>query len=113
MSGGSISGGSGRHTYRCSNADRSVKHVSRHGYPRQPEGTRLVVLYRPVTGGDQDQIGNFTIKGSGDLVRDVDATVIGPDNATFTATVTRVRGELIAPFGATLDAVRAAEAIAA
>lgn len=65
-------------------------------FPPQPDGRKLTVIYT-VTGGDQEQIGNYTIDYASDLpegetrlFRDTDAVVIGPDGATFTATVTRV-----------------------
>ena len=57
-------------------------------YPPQYDDTKLTVIYT-VTGGDQDQVGNYTVKGDV-MTRDMDAVVLGPDGATFTATVTQV-----------------------
>ena len=65
-------------------------------FPLQPTGRKLTIIYT-VTGGNQDQIGNYVIDYASDLpegetrlFRDTDAVVIGPDNANLVATVTRV-----------------------
>lgn len=43
-----------------------------------------------VTGGDQDQIGNFTIDGDGTATFDRETVIDGPEGADLQATVTQV-----------------------
>jgi hypothetical protein len=62
------------------------------GYPPQPDGRRLIVIYT-VVGGDQEQIGSFTVEhrsGHGDVTREKPGPMIAPDGTVLTATVTRV-----------------------
>ena len=67
-------------------------------FPPQPSGRKFIVIYT-VTGGNQSQIGNYTIDYTGDadhqgvVYRDTDATVIGPDNAVLVATPTQIVAE--------------------
>jgi hypothetical protein len=43
-----------------------------------------------VTGGDQDQIGNFTIDRDGTATFDKETSISGPEGADLRATVSRV-----------------------
>jgi hypothetical protein len=53
------------------------------------QGTTYTVVYT-VTGGDQDQIGKFTIDSSGTARYDTNVGIDGQDGTTFRATATRV-----------------------
>ena len=64
-------------------------------FPPQPDGRTLFVVYA-VTGGAQEQIGNFTVDnrdGHGDVRPDSPATAVAPHGAVVTATVTHVSAE--------------------
>ncbi|MEV0669753.1 hypothetical protein [Mycobacterium sp. NPDC050441] len=52
-----------------------------------PEKTTVVFK---VTGGDQDQVGNFTIDGDGTATFDRETGISGPEGADLQATVTQV-----------------------
>jgi len=52
-----------------------------------PEKTTVIFT---VTGGDQDQVGNFTIDAEGTARFDRETSISGAENANLQATVTRV-----------------------
>ncbi|MCX8557996.1 hypothetical protein OS121_23385 [Mycolicibacterium mucogenicum] len=52
-----------------------------------PDKTTVVFT---VTGGDQDQVGNFTIDASGTATFDRETSISGQENANLKATVTQV-----------------------
>jgi hypothetical protein len=52
-----------------------------------PEKTTVVFT---VTGGEQDQVGNFSIDANGTATFDRDTTISGEENANLQATVTQV-----------------------
>lgn len=52
-----------------------------------PEKTTVVFK---VTGGDQDQVGNFTIDGDGTATFDRETGISGPEGADLQATVTQI-----------------------
>ncbi|UXA10247.1 hypothetical protein KXD97_19110 [Mycobacterium sp. SMC-8] len=52
-----------------------------------PDKTTVVFT---VTGGDQDQVGNFTIDQDGTATFDRETSISGQENANFRATVTQV-----------------------
>lgn len=55
----------------------------------KPLPDKTTVVFR-VTGGDQTQIGNFTIDGDGIATFDRETTLDGPEGADLQATVTQV-----------------------
>lgn len=55
----------------------------------KPLPDKTTVIFR-VTGGDQAQIGNFTIDGDGIATFDRETTLDGPEGADLQATVTQV-----------------------
>lgn len=55
----------------------------------KPLPDKTTVVFK-VTGGDQDQIGNFTIDGDGTATFDRETRIDGPDGADLQATVTQV-----------------------
>lgn len=55
----------------------------------KPLPDKTIVVFR-VTGGDQAQIGNFTIDGDGIATFDRETTLDGPEGADLQATVTQV-----------------------
>ncbi|MGV0742283.1 hypothetical protein [Mycolicibacterium sp. XJ870] len=54
-----------------------------------PLPDKTTVVFK-VTGGDQDQIGNFTINGDGTATFDRETSISGPEGADLRATVTQV-----------------------
>ncbi|WP_235682961.1 hypothetical protein [Mycolicibacterium alvei] len=52
-----------------------------------PEKTTVVFK---VTGGDQDQVGNFTIDADGTATFDRETGISGPEGADLQATVTQI-----------------------
>ncbi|OLO99867.1 hypothetical protein BVU76_23595 [Mycolicibacterium porcinum] len=55
----------------------------------KPLPDKTTVIFK-VTGGDQDQIGNFTIDGDGTATFDRETVIDGPEGADLQATVTQV-----------------------
>lgn len=55
----------------------------------KPLPDETTVIFK-VTGGDQDQVGNFTIDGDGTATFDRETTIDGPEGADLQATVTQV-----------------------
>lgn len=55
----------------------------------KPLPDKTTVIFK-VTGGDQDQISNFTIDGDGTATFDRETTIDGPEGADLQATVTQV-----------------------
>ncbi|MED5811656.1 hypothetical protein VST63_04730 [Mycolicibacterium sp. 050232] len=55
----------------------------------KPLPDKTTVIFK-VTGGDQDQVGNFTIDADGTATFDREAGISGPEDADLRATVTQV-----------------------
>ncbi|OLT92850.1 hypothetical protein [Mycobacterium syngnathidarum] len=55
----------------------------------KPLPDKTTVIFK-VTGGDQDQVGNFTIDDGGTATFDRESTIDGPEGADLAATVTQV-----------------------
>lgn len=55
----------------------------------KPLPNKMTVIFK-VTGGDQDQIGNFTIDADGTATFDRETSISGPEDADLRATVTQV-----------------------
>lgn len=55
----------------------------------KPLPDRTTVVYT-VTGGDQDQVGNFSIDSGGTATFDRETSISGPANANLRATVTQI-----------------------
>lgn len=55
----------------------------------KPLPNKTTVIFK-VTGGDQDQVGNFTIDDGGTATFDRESTIDGPEGADLQATVTQV-----------------------
>ena len=55
----------------------------------QPLPDKTTVVFN-VTGGEQDQIGNFTIGKNGLVTFDRETSISGPESADLEATVTQV-----------------------
>lgn len=55
----------------------------------KPLPDKTTVIFK-VTGGDQDQVGNFTIDDGGTATFDRESTIDGPEGADLQATVTQV-----------------------
>ncbi|NOP97043.1 MULTISPECIES: hypothetical protein [Mycolicibacterium] len=55
----------------------------------KPLPDKTTVIFK-VTGGDQEQIGNFTIDGDGTATFDRETMIDGPESADLRATVTQV-----------------------
>ncbi|MGX9672049.1 hypothetical protein [Mycobacterium sp. HM-7] len=56
-----------------------------------PLPTKTTVVFK-VTGGDQSQIGNFTIDSSGTATFDRETGISGPEGADLQAVVTQIIG---------------------
>lgn len=61
--------------------------ASRSGVRPLPPKTTVIFT---VTGGEQDQIGNFTIDADGVATFDRETSISGPEGADLRATVTQV-----------------------
>lgn len=72
------------HWHCCSLAHRLTAHSGRLRLPDKPS-----VIFN-VTGGDQDQVGNFAIDADGTATFDRETGISGPEGADLRATLTQV-----------------------